>query len=118
MGAGQHVSLHGDVWVGAAGTSAGHAQPKSRGRTMNEPMNARKRILIAEDDPVSRRLLELFLVKWGFEVSIATTGTEALQMWYRIDETGPAILEMNIPSFVGAQMYQIQKKATGALSVR
>jgi len=27
---------------------------------MNEPMNARKRILIAEDDPVSRRLLELF----------------------------------------------------------
>src|SRR6202451_3014277 len=46
---------------------------------------ARKRILIAEDDPVSRRLLELFLVKWGFEVSIATTGTEALQMLERQD---------------------------------
>ncbi len=35
------------------------------------------RILIAEDDPVSRRLLEHHLEKWGYEVTSACDGEEA-----------------------------------------
>src|SRR5271154_5370643 len=73
---------------------------------MMELKNARKRILIAEDDPVSRRLLELFLVKWGFEVSIATTGTEALQMLERLDAPRLAILDWMMPGMEGVQVCQ------------
>ena len=35
------------------------------------------RALIAEDDSISRRMLEAFLVKWGYEVMVATEGEEA-----------------------------------------
>ncbi|MBI3948890.1 MAG: hypothetical protein HY314_00305 [Acidobacteria bacterium] len=35
------------------------------------------RILIAEDDPVSRRVLEVTLTRWEYEVVIACDGTEA-----------------------------------------
>jgi two-component system, cell cycle response regulator len=73
---------------------------------MNEPTNARKRILIAEDDPVSRRLLELFLVKWGFEVAVATTGTEALAMLERMDAPRLAILDWMMPGMEGVQVCQ------------
>jgi two-component system, cell cycle response regulator len=73
---------------------------------MIEPTNARKRILIAEDDPVSRRLLELFLVKWGFEVAVATTGTEALTMLERMDAPRLAILDWMMPGMEGVQVCQ------------
>lgn len=32
------------------------------------------RILIAEDDPVPRRLLESFLSKWGYDVVVTCDG--------------------------------------------
>ncbi len=38
------------------------------------------RILIAEDDIVSRRMLEAILVKWGYKVVIANNGSEAWQI--------------------------------------
>ncbi|MHB1561222.1 MAG: sensor histidine kinase [Isosphaeraceae bacterium] len=39
------------------------------------------RILIAEDDPVSRRLLESYLGKWGYEVAAAGDGAEAWRLF-------------------------------------
>ena len=35
------------------------------------------KILIADDDPVSRRLLQSYLQKWGYEVTAANDGAEA-----------------------------------------
>ena len=35
------------------------------------------KILIAEDDPVSRRVLEATLLKWGFDVTLSTDGAQA-----------------------------------------
>jgi len=32
------------------------------------------KILIAEDDPVSRRSLEVFLSKWGYDVVVTCDG--------------------------------------------
>ena len=34
------------------------------------------RVLIAEDDPVSRHILQATLHKWGYEVVVCTDGTE------------------------------------------
>src|SRR5579863_4367687 len=106
MGARQHISFHGNVWRGATRIHAAHAPLKQRGRTMTETLNTKKRILIAEDDPVSRRLLEVFLVNWGFEVAIATTGTEALQLLDRMDAPRLAILDWMMPGMEGTQVCQ------------
>ncbi len=38
-------------------------------------------ILIADDDPVSRRLLQSYLQKWGYEVTGARDGAEAWQLF-------------------------------------
>ena len=38
-------------------------------------------ILIADDDPVSRRLLENYLQKWGYEVTAAGDGAEAWRLF-------------------------------------
>lgn len=39
------------------------------------------KVLIAEDDPVSRRLLQSYLKKWGYEVVTARDGEEALRLF-------------------------------------
>ncbi len=38
------------------------------------------KILIVEDDPISRRLLEANLVEWGYEVTVTSDGVEALEI--------------------------------------
>jgi len=73
---------------------------------MTEAKNTRNKVLIAEDDPVSRRLLELFLVKWGYEVTIATSGTEALHLLERMDAPRLAILDWMMPGMEGIQVCQ------------
>jgi signal transduction histidine kinase len=39
------------------------------------------RVLIADDEPVSRRLLEGYLQKWGYEVTAAPNGAEAWRLF-------------------------------------
>lgn len=55
------------------------------------------RILIAEDDPVSRRLLEAKLVKWGYEVVVARDGDEAWQALQAEQAPQLAILDWMMP---------------------
>lgn len=38
-------------------------------------------VLIADDDPVTRRLLQTYLTKWGHEVVAATNGAEAWRLF-------------------------------------
>src|SRR5262245_22892688 len=38
-------------------------------------------VLIADDDPVARRLLQNYLQKWGHVVAVATNGAEAWQLF-------------------------------------
>src|ERR1700734_2240997 len=71
---------------------------------MTTPSDPKKRILVAEDDPVSRRLLEVFLVKWGYEVVLATTGLEALQFLERMDAPRLALLDWMMPGMEGVQV--------------
>jgi two-component system cell cycle response regulator len=73
---------------------------------MNAQSDLKKRILVAEDDPVSRRLLEVFLVKWGFEVVLASTGLEALQLLERMDAPRLALLDWMMPGMEGVHVCQ------------
>jgi phosphoserine phosphatase RsbU/P len=62
------------------------------------------RILIAEDDTVSRRILERLLRKWGHEVTITMDGAAA---WDGLREPGApslAILDIMMPGIDGLEL--------------
>ena len=61
-------------------------------------------ILIAEDDAVSRRLLEICISRWGYEVVIAKDGSEALQILSREDRPPLAILDWMMPGIDGLDL--------------
>jgi len=63
-------------------------------------------ILVAEDDPVSRRVLEAFLVKWGFQVVTAMDGLDALRILESAAAPPLAILDWMMPGLEGPQVCQ------------
>ncbi|OLD63205.1 MAG: response regulator [Acidobacteria bacterium 13_1_40CM_2_68_5] len=62
------------------------------------------KILIAEDDAVSRRVLEATLVKWGFEVTTTTNGTEAWEVLVAEGAPKLAILDWMMPEIDGLEI--------------
>ena len=66
-------------------------------------------ILIAEDDPVSRILLEKILVKAGYEVAIVTNGREALESFSK--KFFPIVLtDWMMPEMDGLQLCRAIRK--------
>ncbi len=59
------------------------------------------KILIAEDDPVSRRVLEASLRKWGYDVIVTCDGIEAWQALQHKDAPTLAILDWMMPGMDG-----------------
>ncbi|MHC5001942.1 MAG: response regulator [Planctomycetota bacterium] len=62
------------------------------------------RVLIAEDDPVSRRVLEATLEKWGYDISVAADGEEA---WTLLQRPGPPhllVLDWMMPGLDGPEL--------------
>lgn len=62
------------------------------------------KILIAEDDPVSRRILEATLVKWGYEVTVTLDGLQAWDLLQREDAPSLAILDIMMPGMDGLEI--------------
>ena len=62
------------------------------------------RILIAEDDAISRRLLQAALVKWGYEVIVTTNGDEAWRALQEPDAPSLAILDWLMPGQDGVEL--------------
>ncbi|MGO9245740.1 MAG: response regulator transcription factor [Verrucomicrobiia bacterium] len=62
------------------------------------------RILIAEDDVVSRHLLETTLTKWGYEVISTTDGLQALGVMSQPDAPSLAVLDWMMPGLDGAEV--------------
>lgn len=62
------------------------------------------KIVIAEDDPVSRRLLEVHLSKWGYEVQAARDGSEAWELLRKPDGANLAILDWMMPKLAGVDV--------------
>lgn len=71
---------------------------------MTENKPPRSRILIAEDDPISRRMLQFFLVKWGYEVVAAKDGDEALRILESHDAPPLAVLDWMMPGMEGPRV--------------
>jgi len=68
--------------------------------------NRKLRVLVAEDDRVSRAILKLNLEKWGYEV---VTCTDGLQAWGELQEPDAprlAILDWMMPGMDGIQVCQ------------
>ncbi len=62
------------------------------------------KILIAEDDPVSRRALAAMLDKFGYEVVVAGDGAQAWAMLQREDAPLLAILDWMMPELDGVEI--------------
>ena len=62
------------------------------------------KILIAEDDPVSRRILEAALKRWGYEVSVTNDGEQAWAALRRHDAPSLAILDLMMPGLGGLEI--------------
>jgi DNA-binding response OmpR family regulator len=62
------------------------------------------KILIAEDDPISRRLLQAALSKWGYEVVVTTNGKEAWEALQQPDAPSLFILDWLMPEMDGVEI--------------
>jgi CheY-like chemotaxis protein len=62
------------------------------------------KVLIAEDDPVSRRVLVATLAKFGIEVVVATDGAEAWAVLQSADAPHLAILDWMMPDIDGIEL--------------
>jgi CheY-like chemotaxis protein len=64
------------------------------------------RILIAEDEAVSRRLLQQTLERWGYEVVVAADGIEAWACLSGVEAPQLAILDWMMPGVDGVELCQ------------
>ncbi len=68
------------------------------------------RILIADDDPVSRRVLELTLKSFGHEVVVTADGAEALAVLQQEESPTLAILDWMMPEIDGTEICRRLRK--------
>ncbi|MFG0261562.1 MAG: PleD family two-component system response regulator [Novipirellula sp. JB048] len=61
------------------------------------------KVLIADDDPVSRRLLQNYLEKWEYEVTVAMDGSEAWQCFQQ-DDFSLVICDWMMPGIDGPDL--------------
>src|SRR5262245_55163291 len=62
------------------------------------------KVLIAEDDVVSRRLLEAMLMRWGYEVAVTHNGLDAWEMLRGPTPPPMAILDWMMPGMDGVEV--------------
>ncbi len=62
------------------------------------------RILVAEDDPISREVICSRLEKWGFSVVVTTNGTDAMMELRKKDAPKLAILDWMMPGMDGIEI--------------
>ena len=65
---------------------------------------SKARILVAEDDPVSRILISTRLTNWGYEVVLRNDGAEAMAVLRAPDAPSLAILDGSMPNMDGLEI--------------
>ncbi len=79
---------------------------------MDGETTGRSRILIAEDDPISRRMLQAFLTKWGYQVDAVSDGVEAWAVLEKPDAPQLALLDWMMPGAEGPQVCRKVRELT------
>ncbi len=72
------------------------------------------RVLISEDDRLSRRLLEAMLAAWGYDVCVTTDGVEALEALQKNDAPSLAVLDWSMPRLDGIEVCKMVREASRA----
>jgi phosphoserine phosphatase RsbU/P len=62
------------------------------------------KILIAEDDAISRRVLEATLARWGYDLVVTTDGTQAWEGLQGQDTPRLAVLDWMMPGMDGVEV--------------
>src|SRR2546421_307751 len=62
------------------------------------------RILVADDDRLTRRLLEVMLAEWGLEIVVAVDGNQAWEVLQRPDAPRLALLDWLMPGLDGLEV--------------
>jgi diguanylate cyclase (GGDEF)-like protein len=73
---------------------------------------SKKKVLIAEDDPVSCHLLKNLLIKWDYDVTIATDGIQALRILESEGAPRLAVLDWMMPGMEGVQICERIRERT------
>jgi diguanylate cyclase (GGDEF)-like protein len=71
------------------------------------------KILIAEDNPVSRKVLKTVMTKLGYEVQCANDGAEAWEMLQQKNAPHFAILDWMMPQIDGVELCRRVRERTG-----
>jgi DNA-binding response OmpR family regulator len=75
------------------------------------------RILIAEDDPISRRVLESSLTNWGYEVVTTDNGRDALEHLSGTTAPPLAILDWMMPELDGPTVcHRLRQESKGRMT--
>ena len=75
------------------------------------------RVLIAEDDPVSRYVLEAMLKNWGYELVVTGNGLEAWEALQAADAPQLAVLDWMMPGLDGVEVCRRARQMTRTESV-
>jgi two-component system cell cycle response regulator len=62
------------------------------------------KVLVADDEVVSRRLIESSVRRWGYEAVVARDGLEALEILHSADPPKLAVLDWLMPGLDGVQL--------------
>ena len=75
------------------------------------------RVLIAEDDPVSRYVLEAMLKNWGYDLVVTGNGLEAWEALQLADAPQLAVLDWMMPGLDGVEVCRRARQVTETKSV-
>ena len=70
------------------------------------------KVLIADDEPMHTFLLEMFLKKWGYEVTSTDNGLEALRLLRGENASCVAVLDWRMPGLEGVEVCHDLKKSS------
>jgi DNA-binding response OmpR family regulator len=92
-------------WDAVAAT-AGQPSPADirLGDKSDAGLAAERKVLVAEDDPVSREILTSLLGKWGYKVIVASDGCEAMEALRAQTDPVLAIVDWMMPGMEGTEI--------------
>jgi CheY-like chemotaxis protein len=70
-------------------------------------------VLVAEDDPVFRHVLEYWLKKWDYRVTSVENGLDAWNILQKVDSPQMAILDWMMPAIDGVELCRQLRRYEG-----